>query len=228
MAHNILAIETSLHRASVAVFENDTLLACRDIEEKSKQAERLLIETEAVLQEANLSYAEITHGIVSAGPGQFTSIRIGMAAMRGIALATPMQLMSVTSLSTIAQQSEHEIVMAVLNAGRGDIYWQCFQKDAHDLIPLSEATVSKIEPCIEAAERYKAQPCGQKIDEVNVHDEILPHASAMGSLAWQLISGDRRLYIPNTPLYLKKPDAKTMEERGKLQPGTKQLGCTSS
>ena len=81
----ILAVDTTATSASVAVCENKTVLATYTQKNGLTHSETLLPMIEATLKNLKLTPNDIDMFAVSEGPGSFTGVRIGVAALKGIA-----------------------------------------------------------------------------------------------------------------------------------------------
>ena len=81
----ILAIETSGHTMSVALAENNALVAELFWHDGMKHAERLVSSIAGLLREAGWQPAELARIAVSTGPGSFTGVRIGVTCARTMA-----------------------------------------------------------------------------------------------------------------------------------------------
>ena len=83
----ILGFDTSAAHCAGALLRGDRLLAARAEEMSRGQAERLMGLLEEVLAEGGATWADLSALGVGVGPGNFTGIRISVAAARGLALA---------------------------------------------------------------------------------------------------------------------------------------------
>lgn len=83
----ILAFDTANNTASVALSDNDNILAYAEELRPSMQAENLMPMIEQVMKAAQCSYDELDYLAVTNGPGSFTGIRIGLAVAKGILFA---------------------------------------------------------------------------------------------------------------------------------------------
>ncbi len=85
--------------------------------------ERLLTALAEVLQESSLQPAELDMLAVVSGPGSFTGVRIGMAAIKGMAEALNKPVVAVSRLAVLGAQAGHAgPVQAWIDAGRGDVF----------------------------------------------------------------------------------------------------------
>lgn len=100
----VLAFDTCFNACSAAVLETDggAVVAARWEAMRVGHAERLLPMVEEVLVAARCDLADLDAIAVTAGPGTFTGIRVGIAAARGLALASGKPVVGTTSLALLA------------------------------------------------------------------------------------------------------------------------------
>ncbi|MFV9876178.1 MAG: tRNA (adenosine(37)-N6)-threonylcarbamoyltransferase complex dimerization subunit type 1 TsaB [Rickettsiales endosymbiont of Dermacentor nuttalli] len=148
----ILAIDTCNSFCSVALLENGSIIenACSD--ESSRQAELLFSLILKILDHQHLKYFDLDMLALTIGPGSFTGIRVGLAAMRGIKLASALPVISITCFEAIALNFEtitNTNISVVLDARRNQIYIQNFiRKDLH-IIPNTQPTLVNYSDVIE-------------------------------------------------------------------------------
>jgi tRNA threonylcarbamoyladenosine biosynthesis protein TsaB len=115
----------------VVVASGEIVLGAERDTAKHGQAERLLPMVDAVMRAASLSPSALSIIGVTIGPGSFTGIRVGLAAARGIALATGAKLIGVSGFEAVAAGlagpfPSGGIILTVLESRREDIYIQLF------------------------------------------------------------------------------------------------------
>jgi tRNA threonylcarbamoyladenosine biosynthesis protein TsaB len=100
----VLAFDTCFNACSAAVLDMDAgaVVAARWEAMRVGHAERLLPMIEEVLVAARCDLADLDAIAVTAGPGTFTGIRVGIAAARGLALASGKPVVGTTSLALLA------------------------------------------------------------------------------------------------------------------------------
>lgn len=126
----ILALDTSSKRASMAIARGPSLIAGLLGDADEKRSERLWAEIESLLGGAGLTINEVDLFSVCVGPGGFTGLRVGIAAIKGFAAANNRQIIGVTSLEAAAfAAAPARNVLATLNATRGEVYSQLFSFD---------------------------------------------------------------------------------------------------
>ncbi len=89
------------------------------------QAERLIPMLEEVLAEGGLGWRDLKAIAVGTGPGNFTGVRIAVAAARGLALGLGIPAVGVTRLEALAHGLPRPVTV-VEDARRGEIYVQVF------------------------------------------------------------------------------------------------------
>jgi len=98
----VLAIDTALARCSVAAWADGIVLAAESRDLPRGHAEALLPMIARVTAAAGLVPAGFDRIAVTVGPGHFTGLRAGLAAARGLALATGRGLVGLTTLAVVA------------------------------------------------------------------------------------------------------------------------------
>ena len=125
-----LAIESSTENCSVALQFNETVLT-RDAVEPRAHASLILPWARELLSEAGIGFGELDSVAVGRGPGGFTSLRIGLGIIQGIALAHDLPVHPVSSLDAlaidIANHHPNRPFLALLDARMGEIYAAWYQ-----------------------------------------------------------------------------------------------------
>ncbi|MFQ7395423.1 MAG: tRNA (adenosine(37)-N6)-threonylcarbamoyltransferase complex dimerization subunit type 1 TsaB [Lachnospira eligens] len=98
----ILSIESSAVTASVAILEDDTLVAEYTINHKMTHSQTLLPMIDEIFSMVQLKPDDVDVIAVSKGPGSFTGLRIGAATGKGIALALDKKMVAVPTLAAMA------------------------------------------------------------------------------------------------------------------------------
>ena len=127
---NILAFDTSGAACSAAVLSDGAVAAHQGMVMERGHGERLLPMIRDVLAESGLVWGDLGLIAVTTGPGAFTGIRIGLAAARGLALASGVPLRGVTAFAAVAaslQGEEAGVPLAViLESRRESLFVQVF------------------------------------------------------------------------------------------------------
>ena len=122
----ILAVDTALGACSVALLEEDRLLAHIFEPMERGHAERLAPMVDEAMKRAGVEFAAIDRLAVTTGPGTFTGQRVGLAFMRGLRLALHIPLTGVTTLEAMALAAMDETkahqAAAIHDARRHEAY----------------------------------------------------------------------------------------------------------
>ncbi len=119
----VLAIDTSTAVASVAVLRSGEVAVERAARSRGRQGEVLLPLVDDALRAAELTPADVGLVAVGIGPGGFTSLRIGLATAKGLALAHGAAIVGVPSARVVARAFAPRGVAAVLaDAQRGEVF----------------------------------------------------------------------------------------------------------
>jgi tRNA threonylcarbamoyladenosine biosynthesis protein TsaB len=127
----ILSIETSTRVGSVAIIEDEHLIAEYILNVVSTHSERLLPSIDQILKDSQLTVRDIEGFAVSLGPGSFTGLRIGISTVKGLALATGRAVVGVPTLDCLAHNIAftHLLVCPILDARKGEVYTALYQGD---------------------------------------------------------------------------------------------------
>lgn len=121
----ILGLDTSGKVASAAVFdtEQDLLLGERSLYTTRGHAQVILPMAEALLTECGMTLADVDCYAVSVGPGSYTGLRIGIAAVQGMAMVRNTPCIGVSTLAaTAARIAGTAPVLSVMHA-RADLFY---------------------------------------------------------------------------------------------------------
>ena len=144
----ILGIDSATPIASIAILDGDTgaVLAAERSNTAGHRAD-LLVTIDAACKTAQLAPTAIDAVAIGAGPGSFTGLRIGMATAKGIAFAAGRPLWAVSSLAALAlghvlaRPDTAGLVVAVLDARRGEIYAGAYRITAGKVVPAGDERV---------------------------------------------------------------------------------------
>jgi len=124
----ILAVETSTPVCSVALIAGGELYLTEETT-ANRHSEMLLSMIRDLLQRSSLGLSELDALAIGRGPGSFTGIRIGIAAVQGLAFSTDLPVISISSLASLAAQTQSSRVLAALDARMGQVYWGAYRID---------------------------------------------------------------------------------------------------
>ena len=146
----ILSLDSSALVASVALCENEKVLAEYTINNGNTHSETLLPMIENMLGFFDLTAKDIDLFAVSAGPGSFTGVRIGAATLKGLAFGSDKPCSEVSTLEALAYnlRIHRGLICPVMNARRSQVYTALFRSDGENLeriMPDSALSISELD-----------------------------------------------------------------------------------
>lgn len=120
----ILAVQTATPAGSVALTDEGRLLGELFLDVRRPHGEWLLRAIDQLLNEAGMSVGDLDGFGVTVGPGSFTGLRVGLATVKGLAMATGKPIAGVSTLRTLALQAPHAVspVCTLLDARKKEVY----------------------------------------------------------------------------------------------------------
>ena len=135
----ILAIESATPRGSVALVSGGAVLAEASLPPGPRASGSYISAVESLFAPAGAGTADVSAVAVSAGPGAFTGLRVGMSAAKGFCFGWGVPLVRVPTLLALAHRfpGEGRIVCPVQDARRGEVYAALFRWSGGELARLS-------------------------------------------------------------------------------------------
>ncbi|HEX4076200.1 MAG TPA: tRNA (adenosine(37)-N6)-threonylcarbamoyltransferase complex dimerization subunit type 1 TsaB, partial [Candidatus Acidoferrales bacterium] len=126
----ILALDTSSPSGSVAVLRDDKVVGSISTSTDEVYSARMFRHVEFLLQELSLRLDEFDLFAVAAGPGSFTGLRVGLAAVKGWAEVYRKPIAAISGLEAVAVQSHSRVplLVPVLDARRSQIYFGFYRR----------------------------------------------------------------------------------------------------
>lgn len=123
----VLALDTTTAAGSVALVDDDRVIAERAGDPSRPHAERLPRDIESILADGGMRSADVDLFAVAAGPGSFTGLRIGIATIQGFAFVHRRQVAAVSALEALAavagaSRDPGTLVGAWMDAHRRDVF----------------------------------------------------------------------------------------------------------
>lgn len=119
----LLAIDTSTAQLGLALYDGATVAAEQTWTSRQRHTVELAPALSGLLSRIGLSMSELSALGVAIGPGSFTSLRVGLAFVKGLALARRLPIIGVPTLNVVAASVPVQglPLVAVIQAGRGRI-----------------------------------------------------------------------------------------------------------
>jgi tRNA threonylcarbamoyladenosine biosynthesis protein TsaB len=181
---NILAIDTSTEACSVAVSMGGTLKEYYQLAPRA-HTHLLLPQIDKLLQECNITLAEIDLFAFGRGPGSFTGVRIACSVIQALGFGLNKPIVPVSTLRALAQNAYLETgverVFASIDARMQEIYWGLFEVDPQGLMqPISEEKVQSEDSIAFASlgvfQRVTGYPHAKDIALLAASDYALGHS----------------------------------------------------
>lgn len=220
----ILAIESATPHGSVALVSGEAVLGEALLPRERRVSETCLQAIDGLLAECGATPEGITHVAVSAGPGSFTGLRVGMAAAKGLCLGWRRDLVPVPTLHALAWRFplEGTTICPVLDAKKKEVYAGFYRWEKGTCVRIApDAAVSprslpgmlppgRVFFCGDGTVPYGGflrEALGERAAVPRPGDG-LPRASAVGLLAGILVAegkaADARSVVP---VYLRRSEA---------------------
>ena len=147
----ILALDSSGIVASVAVIEDDILLAEYTVNYKKTHSQTLLPMLDEVVKMTELDLETIDAIAVAAGPGSFTGLRIGSATAKGLGLALKKPLIAVPTVDALAYNlyDVSGLICPIMDARRSQVYTGIYRFEEHKLVAVKQQWASPVTELIE-------------------------------------------------------------------------------
>ena len=218
----ILAVDSSAKSASVAVAENGRLISECFVNNALTHSRTLMPMVDNALSQADMSFGDIDALCVNVGPGSFTGIRIGVAAVKGLAAADKKPCAGVSTLESIAYNfaDENCIVCAAMDARCNQVYTALFRCDGKGVERICEDKAVSIDELGNELQQYKekiylagdgAEICFKafegKVENINLAGENRRYQRAFGAA---LAAENKKEFMDSAllaPVYLRLPQA---------------------
>lgn len=218
----ILAIDTSGRIASCSLWEDGAQRAFCTRDSNLDHSRTILPLCEKMLRDEGLAFSDIGAFAAAVGPGSFTGIRIGVAAVKGFALSGDKPAAGVSSLEAAAAAVEAEgLICSVIKARQDEYFYAFFRRQGGRLFRICPDNCllgSQLKGLLYGADW---RLCGDGAgDFLSLHPcdnakltDVVQSAWGVAACAWELYMCDG-LSDGNdiAPVYLKKTQAERMRE----------------
>jgi len=145
----ILQIETATTVCSVALSENGSVLAYKEIQQRNVHAEVITLFIDEVLKMAGKQYSDLSAVAVSCGPGSYTGLRIGISVTKGLCYSLDIPFIAVETLEAmadgiIAEFIEEDILFCpMIDARRMEVFTAVFDAKGNRIKPTSAEIIDQ-------------------------------------------------------------------------------------
>jgi len=213
----LLALDTSTSQTGLALYGDDQVLGELSWHSHYRQTVELAPAIDGLLQRLNLKAEAIDAIGVAIGPGSFTSLRVGLALAKGLAMARHIPLVGIPTLDILAAGIPvvDMPLAAVLQAGRGRLavgWYHAISGSWHPDGPATTATAEELvnqvkSPTLVCGEMKpeERQKLARKYRNVTIPSpaNCVRRPGILAELAWnRWKAGEIDLGAPLAPIYL--------------------------
>ena len=225
----ILALDTTARAGSVAVADDGRVLSLVVGDESRTHGERLPAEIARALEDARVDRHQIDLLAVATGPGGFTGLRIGLAAIQGLAIALGKPVAGISALDALMAQVSAPVryIAPWIDAQRGEVFAALF--DATDHRELESPVAERPGTVLERWHHHIGDAPTMFIGDATTRDRdaiarvgggrwqtqlpqpLAPQIAQLARIAAEQGKAARPHAL--TPLYVRRPDAVIDRER---------------
>ena len=212
----LLAVDTSGKQGSIALARGDPGGSCEIIEvlalEGGTFSAQLIPQVADLLSKHGFQKKDLGGFAVASGPGSFTGLRVGLAAIKALGEATGRPIAAVSLLEAVAVAGAGT-VLAALDAGRGEVYLGHYEVGNNRVKMVSEKLVTRAELVEIAAGATvvagaKSLAEALKSEGIAVQGIETPRSDAIARLGWRkILAGDRVSPAALEANYIRRTDA---------------------
>jgi tRNA threonylcarbamoyladenosine biosynthesis protein TsaB len=202
----ILAVDTATKSCSVAVIDEDSLLAESTTVNDQTHTRHLLNIIDTVIGKAGLKITQLDGFAVSIGPGSFTGLRIGISSIKGLAFSLNKPVVGVSSLETLAFQCKQSpyLICSVIDARRQEVY---FCRYRYSKAELQKEDLERVASPAEAVRGIR-EPCVFVGNGAKLYQELI--LTELGALA-HFVAGTQHTIQASAVAWLSLPRFKRQE-----------------
>lgn len=134
----ILNIDTAVQSSSVCLANGATIIATTINPSERESATWLHVAIHNIMQQNNCTLQQLNAIAVSAGPGSYTGLRVGMAAAKGLCYALSIPLISINTLQMMASSAANEtntLLCPMIDARRMEVFTALFDGSLKEMMP---------------------------------------------------------------------------------------------
>jgi len=226
-----IAIETSCRTGGVALGRGDELLGAIDFEASCRHAVQLVPRLAELLERASLGPMDVDELYVSAGPGSFTGLRVGLTVARTMGqMLSSLRCLAVPTSRAVALRAADlpwETLAVVLDARDARVYASTFARASGQIVPkgaprlvdIAEFLAGVRRPITLTGEGLAYHDCTGSGISIAPEELHFPTAQAVWRVGRQM-AGDGQYtdYNKLTPIYARPPEVLRLEEKSNTLP----------
>jgi tRNA threonylcarbamoyladenosine biosynthesis protein TsaB len=206
----ILAFDTSAAHCAAALLSGGRVRARREEAMAKGQAERLMPMLEEVLDEAGVAWAGLDAVAVCVGPGNFTGLRLSVAAARGLALSLGKPAVGVTRFEALAEGYE-ELALVLVEAPRDRVHAQVLRNGVPEGEPILADPGALTAPAGAVCVGFGAAAVAERLGLPMGQEGSMADPASVAKVAAVRLAGGAAIPRP-APLYLRPAAAAPASE----------------
>ena len=142
----ILNIDTAVQTSSISLSQDGSVLASRVNPSTKDSAAWLHVAIQEVFQTMKLDLSRLNAIAVSAGPGSYTGLRVGMATAKGLCYALNIPLITINTLQQMAfnaRQSSTSLLCPMIDARRMEVFTAIYDQDLNVVMPVTNLILNE-------------------------------------------------------------------------------------
>jgi tRNA threonylcarbamoyladenosine biosynthesis protein TsaB len=163
-----LALDTTTAAGSLAVARGADVLLARRGDASRPHGERLPGDIVSLLEQAGVRLGDVTLFAVASGPGAFTGLRIGIAAIQGLAFAHDRPVVGISALDALALAASAGLAPgtrlgAWMDAARQEVFAALYEVPSASAVPLPRIDEPSVGAPAATVERWRARLQGRAV-----------------------------------------------------------------
>ncbi len=225
----ILAVDTTSHGCSVAVVDNQKVLAEFHLLKRETHSKHLLSSIDSLLETSGLDITQVDGFAVAKGPGSFTGLRIGISTVKGLAAATGKPVTGVSSLKALACGVPvcREQICAIIDARKNEVYASFYRYvdnnivritkeiavSPHELVKKIDETTLFVGSGVDVYKQKLVDIAGQNSIFSSERNNYINAVNVANLAALSFQKGDNSDIAGLVPNYIRKSDAEINLQR---------------
>lgn len=142
----IINIDTAVKSASICLSNEEKIIAELSNPSEKESAAWLHVAVQQLLRQHHLSLQQLNAIAVSAGPGSYTGLRVGMAAAKGLCYALNIPLITLNTLQIMAASARNidaDLLCPMIDARRMEVFTALYNSSLQEVMPSTNMIIEE-------------------------------------------------------------------------------------
>ena len=141
----ILTIETAVAGGSICLADGEQLIGFSETTEQKETASWLQPAIQELMKEQGVSFKQLSAIAVSAGPGSYTGLRVGMASAKGLCYALNIPLITINTLQLMAAAAlpANTLLCPMIDARRMEVFTAIYNSALEEVLPTAPVVLDE-------------------------------------------------------------------------------------